>query len=567
MKTFFPVFPILWAALLAPQAAWAQIGPKPEGVFRIAVLACHRQFEPAPALNRYLDLQADLCLWIGDNVYADAPEDPAFIQLCYDTLGAKPAFRQLLKTDYLATWDDHDFGLNDAGASYRFKRESKNMFRRFWQLEQMIPADQEGIYYGKILRAGNRNVQILMLDVRYNREQPGPVSDVLGEVQWAWLENQLRQPADLRLIVSGFQILLDADAGSETWDRFPKAKERLFETIRRTKAEGVVFLTGDQHYAEVSRLPGALDYDAIELQFAGINQIETAEFNPLRVTPVIASKHSAAVIDLQPDSTESDVPNLLFQVEDVLSGKTEISYRVNLQETALSVAFSPPTRFMDSLAPAIRHGYPNLHIRYTLDGSEPHAGSPLYSGPFVIRENTVVKAALFTREGFPRSGVFSQTYEKLLPLKPIQPKGKPIAGLRYGWYPGTFSRLPDFSRITPDKQGITTDLSPKNLSPTDDHYALLFDGLIEVPETGLYDFYIGSDDGSRLWIDGQMVADNDGSHSYRRRHGLIALEKGFHAIRLAYFEDHSGQKLDAGYTLPGGETVKLTGAVLFHSPK
>lgn len=553
--------------LLLPPALRAQIGPKPAGAFRIAVLACHRQFEPAPALARYGELQADLCLWTGDNVYADAPDDPAFIQRCYDTLAAKPAFQQLMQIPYLATWDDHDFGLNDAGREYRFKAQSKEMFRRFWKLEQEIPAEQEGIYYGRMIQAGSMQVQILMLDVRYNRDLPGPASDVLGEAQWQWLEAQLRRPADLRILVSGFQILLDRDAGSETWDRFPAARARLFETIRRTQAEGAVFLTGDQHYAEVSRLPGALDYDAIELQFAGINQIEPSELNPLRVTPVIRSRHSAAVIDLIPHTTESDVPHLLFHVEDAALRRTELLYRVNLHETALSVQFTEQTRFLDSLELRLQHAYPQLRLRYTLDGSDPGPASPLYEGPMVLTQRTVAKARLFTADGQARSRVFAQAYEQLQLLPAIRrPRGlKP--GLAYGWYPGSFAKLPDFSALRPEKTGIALSFSPKTLSPADDHYALLLEGYIEVPAAGLYSFYIGSDDGSRLLIDGVPIADNDGSHSYRRKRGLIALEAGLHALRVEYFEDYSGQKLDLGYSSPTGEARIVTPESLLHLPR
>jgi hypothetical protein len=79
--------------------------------------------------------------------------------------------------------------------------------------------------------------------------------------------------------------------------------------------------------------------------------------------------------------------------------------------------------------------------------------------------------------------------------------------------------------------------------------------------------YIGSDDGSRLYIDGVLVADNDGSHSYRRKQGLIALDAGLHAVRVEYFEDYSGQKLDLGYTSPAGEARILTPEALFHLPR
>jgi hypothetical protein len=533
--------------LLAYQG-FAQIPATPAGAYRIAVLACHRQFEPAPALTNYIAAKPDLTLWIGDNVYADAPKDPAFIQLCYDTLAAKPAFQQLLqRCDYMATWDDHDYGLNDAGKEYRFKKESKAMFRKFWKLETAIPEQQEGIYYARKFPIGKHQLQVIMLDGRYNRDAQDGTGDVLGEKQWAWLEQQLREPADLRIIVSGFQILLDQDAGSETWDKFPKSKARLFETIRKTGAERSVFLTGDQHYGEVCRLSNALDYDAIELQFAGINQIEKAEFNPLRVSPVIQSKHSAAFIDVQMDSSKTDVPHLMFHIYDASNDRLELIYRVNLEEISLHLGFTEKQQFADQHQVVLNHGYTGLQLRYTLDGKAPNAHAPLYTGPITLRKSTTVKACFYTRDGVPRSRIFEKTYEKLQPLPALKPVKGMQPGVTYVYYEGDFEDLPDFKTQTALKTGTTTTIDPGKQALRPDHFALVYHGLFEMPATGAYDFFTLSDDGSRLYIDDRLVVDNGGSHSLRRRTGLVALEKGLHRFRIEYFDDYSGETLEFGY--------------------
>ena len=92
--------------------------------------------------------------------------------------------------------------------------------------------------------------------------------------------------------------MLNKETGSETWDNYPSEKNRLFNLIKTTGAEGLVFLTGDQHYGEVARKNEALDYDAIELQFAGVNQIEDPEKNIYRVSSVASSRDSYAYIDV-----------------------------------------------------------------------------------------------------------------------------------------------------------------------------------------------------------------------------------------------------------------------------
>jgi alkaline phosphatase D len=299
---------------------------------RVALLACIRQNEPVTAFKRYVDLKAGLHLWLGDNIYADTKE-LSELQRCYAKLKSQPFFDSLrLQGIHLATWDDHDFGWNDAGKHYPLKAASKNEFRKFWKLEESIPEDQQGIYYAREFDMEDKRLQVLMLDVRYHRDDPGPESDVLGAAQWTWLEEQLSKPADLRLLVSGFQILLGPDTGSESWSTFPRARKQLFDLIRQRNIENLIFVTGDQHYGEVSRLRGALGYDAIEFQFAGLNQIEDPEFNPLRVSSVCQSKNSYAWLDIQWETTQTDVPHIVFRIHNADNDQPELIYRVNFSE-------------------------------------------------------------------------------------------------------------------------------------------------------------------------------------------------------------------------------------------
>ena len=301
---------------------------------RIAVLACLREKREAPALLHYLNAKPDLCLWIGDNVYGDTYDKGIeALQACYDTLSSKPGFAELRGSiPYMVGWDDHDFGKNDGGSDYPLKQQSKQVFRSFWKLENRIPEDRDGIYDAQIFNYGKHTLQVIILDVRYNRDKIGSNGAVLGENQWIWLEKELNKPSDLRIIVSGFQLLLDKKSGSETWDQFPNERQRLFDLIKLKALKGVVFLTGDQHYAEVCRARNTLGYDAIELQFAGINQTEEPEFNSFRVSKVATALHSAAYLDIVWEENEFDKPHLLFSVWDTERNVLELEYRVNFYE-------------------------------------------------------------------------------------------------------------------------------------------------------------------------------------------------------------------------------------------
>ena len=119
---------------------------------RIAILGCIRQDRPLPALKHYCDLNADLHLWIGDNIYADT-DDPAVIRKCYEELSTKPNFDRLLRRgQHMFTWDDHDYGDNNVGKDYPLKAASKRLFVEFWGLQNEIPDDQQGIWYSRNFR-------------------------------------------------------------------------------------------------------------------------------------------------------------------------------------------------------------------------------------------------------------------------------------------------------------------------------------------------------------------------------------------------------------------------------
>jgi alkaline phosphatase D len=287
---------------------------------------------------RYVAAKPDLMIWLGDNVYADTQDDIGYVEKCYGMLDAHPAFQQLRKdVPFAVIWDDHDYGLDNTGKHYPLKEQSKQLFRKFWRLESQIPVDRDGIYHAQYFGAGNKRLQVLLLDTRFNRDEEGDEADTLGESQWAWLEQELKKPARLRLIASGYQVLLDRESRFETWSKFPKAQQRLFKTICDAKAEGVVFLAGDQHYGEASRMPGALGYDAIELMFAGINQEEDHVFNSYRVTPVANAKNSYALIDVQWESSENDPPHFVFRCFDADRDSPELTYRVNFSELQIGV--------------------------------------------------------------------------------------------------------------------------------------------------------------------------------------------------------------------------------------
>ena len=244
-------------------------------VSRIAVGACAKQDQPQPIWDAVIATQPQRFLFIGDNIYGDT-EDMAVLKQKYDLLAKQPGYAKLKQIcPVLATWDDHDYGANDAGADYPKKRESQQIFLDFYDVpKDDVRRTREGVYSSHVMGPVGKRVQVILLDSRYFRSplktgfKPGEPGDgyrgkyapntdagvtMLGETQWKWLAEQLKVPAEIRVIASSVQVVAD-EHGSEMWGNFPAERQRLFKLIRETGATGVVLFSGDRHLSEISRL-------------------------------------------------------------------------------------------------------------------------------------------------------------------------------------------------------------------------------------------------------------------------------------------------------------------------
>jgi len=278
------------SSLLITMTASAQ-----EPIQRIAFGSCARQYQPQPIWESIVATRPQLFLFIGDNIYGDT-EDMQVLKEKWDLLGAQPGYQKLKQTcPVLATWDDHDYGANDAGADYPKKRESQQLFQDFFGIPKDSPRRaQEGVYHAEVIGPPGQRVQVLLLDARYFRSklktgfQPGepgegrrgkyqpntdPNATVLGDAQWKWLEQQLRAPAELRIVCSSYQFLPD-EHGSEAWGNFPRERQRLLDLIRTTQAKGIVIISGDRHLAEIMKLPAnaaGIGYPLYEATSSSLN--------------------------------------------------------------------------------------------------------------------------------------------------------------------------------------------------------------------------------------------------------------------------------------------------------
>jgi hypothetical protein len=188
-------------------------------------------------------------------------------------------------------------------------------------------------------------------------------------------------------------------------------------------------------------------------------------------------------------------------------------------------------------------------IRYTMDGSDPTEKSAIYKAPFTVDKTTVIKAICQDAER--NESFVSKAYFRIL-------KSGAGNGLKTSFYTGAaWDKLPAFENLNAASNwkshefNIDNDQIKKSIKNDNPSFALKFEGFIQIDKPGKYTFWTQSDDGSRLFIDGKKVVDNDGNHSIAEQSGSVVLTGGKHAIRVEYYNNEGGSFLDTFYRGPG----------------
>lgn len=312
---------------------------------RIAFGSCSNQEKPQPILRTVVSERPDLFIYLGDNIYGDT-QDMNELRAKYAMLGAKPEFQALRRNvPLLSIWDDHDYGENDAGKEYPMKEPSREIFFDFWSVPPSSPRRRHtGIYGAHRFEKGGRILQIILLDTRTFRDplkknpdplppnyafknsyQPDPDSSktLLGSEQWDWLEARLREPADVRIIATSIQFGHEYN-GWESWTNLPSEQERMISLIRKTRANGVLFISGDVHWAEISARPVPGGYPLYDVTASGLTEDwDTIEPNRYRVGGAVRENHFG-LIEINWKDRE-----LALKVID-LTGTTRLSHNVKL---------------------------------------------------------------------------------------------------------------------------------------------------------------------------------------------------------------------------------------------
>lgn len=261
------------ALSLACLSATAQSTSAPV-LSRIVFGSCCHESKPAPIFQSILTYKPQLFIWMGDNIYGDSP-NTAVLREKYQLQQFRPSYRELCDLcPVIGTWDDHDFGANDAGKNYPNRVESQQAFLDFLR----EPANskrrsQEGVHTSHLYGPSEQQVRVILLDTRYFRDDIGTNGDILGDAQWVWLEKTLKaSKAEVNLLVSSFQIIPE-DHRFEKWANFAEARKRLFALLAKPDMPPVILLSGDRHLAEFSQLPTeVVGYPLTEITSSALTQ-------------------------------------------------------------------------------------------------------------------------------------------------------------------------------------------------------------------------------------------------------------------------------------------------------
>ncbi|HEY0652042.1 MAG TPA: alkaline phosphatase D family protein [Chryseosolibacter sp.] len=320
-------------------------------VYKIAFGSCGEQQKPQPVLARVVEQKPDVFVYLGDNIYSDTYSLDT-LKKNYQILADKPEYKKLkAEVPILATWDDHDYGWNDSGRHYPLKKQSKEVFLNFFGIADETVKTHEGIYHSVMKEVSGKKIQFIMLDLRtfrdkllpYNGNRKGQKgfeyeleyspytesdSTMLGEAQWKWIEERLKQPADIRIIGSSTQFGITHN-GYEAWANFPHEQKRFVDLVKSTKANGVLVISGDVHYAEISRLKVDGLYPLFDITASGITSTwHFAAPNENRIDgPVMENHFGLLTLNFNAD------PEVKMEIIDA-TGKSRISRTVKLSELA-----------------------------------------------------------------------------------------------------------------------------------------------------------------------------------------------------------------------------------------
>ena len=218
--------------------------------------------------------------------------------------------------------------------------------------------------------------------------------------------------------------------------------------------------------------------------------------------------------------------------------------------------------FLNSQTVSLSSAEQGEKIYYTLNGTEPSEKSTLYTTPIVITHPTVMKTIGYVDGKYP-SYPLSVEFKQIAMLDAMNVSGlKP--GVKYLYREGKeIMSAKDQSAAPVLDTGV---LKTFNVDAIKDTRAFGYnlEGYLKVPETGVYTFWLEANDGAVLYLNGKLIIDNDGGHREQVLDSKIGLKKGWHPIKVDYFQQGLAKSLHLTWEGPGVKKQEVSEKVLFH---
>ena len=225
--------------------------------------SCSNQETPMPHWKHINSYNPNYLILLGDNVYGDfKSSDAENLKSAYSKLNKNKFFLNLRKnTTIYPIWDDHDYGVNDGGKYWPYKEIAQQLFLDFYNVQENdLRRKRKGIYHSWSI-TNNIKIKVIALDTRFFKDDfkknynhnikkkyvPNydTTKTILGEKQWIWLKEQIKDNYDILLLLSSIQVI-PKEHGWEKWYNFPNERKKLLDLINNTQKLTII-LSGDRH--------------------------------------------------------------------------------------------------------------------------------------------------------------------------------------------------------------------------------------------------------------------------------------------------------------------------------
>ncbi len=273
--------------------------------------------------TKIYEQKPDFMLWLGDNVYYREPDWNTHTGMAYRYTHTRslPELQPLLaSTAHYAIWDDHDYGPDNSDGTWIHKEMAWEVFRNFWGNPTFGINGQKGC----TTRFQYNDADFFLLDNRYNRA-PNRCSTCertsLGKDQIEWLIGSLTNSrAPFKFVAIGGQVLSSDDHEESAFHDFPAERDSIISRIEREGIKGVVFLTGDKHFTELSAFKNKAgnwmyDLTSSSLTAGSFSDAATKTSNDLRVPGTIVAENNFSMIRFSGPRTARELAITVYNAQ------------------------------------------------------------------------------------------------------------------------------------------------------------------------------------------------------------------------------------------------------------